>query len=1268
MALLDRLGLHRPELRAWAMYDWANSAFVTIIITAIFPSYYLKVANAGDLASNPAIATQRLAITTTIALALVAVLAPILGAIADAAPVKKKFLAFFMGLGVLSTAAMYTLQPGQWQLASLLFALGNIGAMGSFVFYDSLLPHIARVDEVDRVSTAGYALGYVSGGVVLLAAIQLIEHPTTFGLADAESASRMSFLIVALWWVAFSIPLFRRVPEPTISRHERLRGLLLARNAIVGLRQSARELRRYRQAMLFLVAFLIYNDGVGTIIKFAVIYGEEIGLDTAAMIKAILLVQFVGIPCTLLFGQLAGKVSAKTAIYIGLLIYAGVSVLGFFMTTATHFFLLAALVGLVQGGVQALSRSLFSTLIPPEKSSEFFGVFAVFEKFAGILGPLLFALVHNVTPVAIEQEMRSSFMDYAMSVIVSRALPDARDGLKPVHRRILFAQKGLSNFTTVPTSSARASSATSSASTTRTATARSTTRWSAWPRTSRCATCSSTARATSAPSTAIRRRPCVTPSAAWPARRRSCSPISTRRPSTGSPTTTTRSSSPRSCRRGFPTCSSTAPRASPSAWPPTSRRTTSARSSTPPWRSSRTRALRRRAEPDRPRSRLPHRRHHPGPQRHSPGQQTGPRLVTVRGRCHFEEIRKDRQAIIVTEMPYMVNKASWIESAAMLVRDKKLEGISDIRDESDRTGMRVVFELKRDANDQVVLNNLYKMTQLQSNFGVNTLAIVTAPQRLSLRECAARCSSSTAARWSPAARCTICASARERREIVEGLGLAIMQIDRVIEIIRSSKDTDEAKTRLIKEKMMGLDGFLERAGSPRRRGPSRPRGRLRHLTAPGPGHPRHAPRSAHRARAREARGRVPRALGADRLPRGPARRRGQAHGRIVEELREIREQYGDERRTEIVESEGEILHEELIAVEEMVVTRTHLGYVKRTPVASTRPRAAAAAASKGASSGGTDDFVADMFVASTHDFLLSSPTEGRVYLKKVYELPAGAAPPRASPSSTSSTCKTASRSSACCRSRNVRGTLRVFMATRLGTVKKTERHRVRNIRSSGIRAIGIDEGDRLVDVRLTMATWTCCCAPQRHRPLRFQEDQVRPMGRDARGVRGINLREGDELVGMARFARLDRRSLVTVCERGYGKRTSLASSRQEPRRLGVIASRPPSRNGPVTGVRLVEPRTTTSSSSPTRASSSACAPRHLTGGPQHPGRPRHAPRRGRASPRIERLADTEEMTRKASRPDPGAGRNEGDTVPVDMERPWPSDEEDEDETRTKGEE
>jgi MFS transporter, UMF1 family len=392
--LLTRLALHRPELRAWAMYDWANSAFVTTIVAAIFPIYFASVASAG---AEGSVATRRLAVATAIALAIVAVLAPVLGALADRAPIKKKLLGTFLILGVGATAAMVLIGEGQWQLAAVLFVLGNIGASGSFVFYDALLPHIARDDELDRVSTAGYALGYVGGGVLLAVNVAWILKPHWFGLADAAAASRLAFLSVAVWWAVFSLPLFRRVPEPPVRLGGGARGAGLVRASFRGLATTFRELRKFRQATLFLFAFLVYNDGIGTIIRVAAIYGTEIGLEAGTLITAILLVQFIGIPASFLFGQLAGRIRAKRAIYVALAVYALVSVLGYLMTTATHFFLLAILVGLVQGGAQALSRSLFASMIPRARSSEFFGLFAVFEKFAGIFGPALFALAIVVT-------------------------------------------------------------------------------------------------------------------------------------------------------------------------------------------------------------------------------------------------------------------------------------------------------------------------------------------------------------------------------------------------------------------------------------------------------------------------------------------------------------------------------------------------------------------------------------------------------------------------------------------------------------------------------------------------------------------------------------------------------------------------------------------------------------------------------------------------------------------------------------------------------
>lgn len=373
------------------MYDWANSAFQTTIIAGVFPIYFKQVAAAG-MPEN--LQDSRYLWATTIAIVIMAVIAPILGAIADAKPIKKTFLGVFVAVGVASTFGMWWIRDGNWVLALGLFALGNITVAGSIVFYESLLPFIAKPEELDRVSTAGYAIGYIGGGVLLAINILMIQQPAWFGLADAGVASRLSFVTVGVWWLLFSIPLFRRVKEPAIARTQSavtVGGTIV--EAFRKLGETFRELKRYKQAMLMLLAFFLYNDGVQTIIRVAVIYGEGIGIDTGSLITALLLVQFIGVPCSFLFGALAGRVGAKTGVFIGLSVYLGITIFAYFMTSAAHFYFLAVCVGLVQGGTQALSRSLFASMIPKAKSSEFFAFFSVFERYAGILGPAVFATV-----------------------------------------------------------------------------------------------------------------------------------------------------------------------------------------------------------------------------------------------------------------------------------------------------------------------------------------------------------------------------------------------------------------------------------------------------------------------------------------------------------------------------------------------------------------------------------------------------------------------------------------------------------------------------------------------------------------------------------------------------------------------------------------------------------------------------------------------------------------------------------------------------------
>lgn len=396
-SLLDRLGLSRPELRAWAMYDWANSAMVTVIITAVFPLFYRGVANAG---AETRVIDARFGAVTWISILAAALMAPVLGAIADYAGIRKRLLAIFMTAGVLAVGAMTAITEGAWILASVLFFLANLAATTSFVFYDALLPHVARPEEVDQVSTAGYALGYVGGGLVLALCLLLIAFGERIGLGGTVPV-RIAFLITAAWWLFFSMPLLRRVPEPPrmLESDERA-GANPVRSALVRIGETLRELRTYRHAFLLLVAFLIYSDGIGTIIRMAASYGSSIGLNQGVMVASILATQFIGIPFAFLFGMLAERIGPKPCVFIGLGVYVLITLLGYHMyytRSSLEFVLLAILVGTVQGGTQALSRSMFSTMIPRHRSGEFFGLFGIMDRFAGSIGTGLMTVVGLAT-------------------------------------------------------------------------------------------------------------------------------------------------------------------------------------------------------------------------------------------------------------------------------------------------------------------------------------------------------------------------------------------------------------------------------------------------------------------------------------------------------------------------------------------------------------------------------------------------------------------------------------------------------------------------------------------------------------------------------------------------------------------------------------------------------------------------------------------------------------------------------------------------------
>jgi len=317
-----------------------------------------------------------------------------------------------------------------WLLAAILFGIGNVGFTASLTLYDSFLPHLAREDEIDRISTAGFGVGYLGGGLLLALNVAWILSPSTFGISDAGQASRLSFLSVALWWALFSIPLFRRVPEPAVVGFGASSTAALMRASLLGLLHTLRDLRRYRQAFLLLVAFVIYSDGIGTIIRLATSYGTELGLNQGSLITAILLVQFVGIPFAFLFGMLAGRIGAKTAIFIALAVYTLITVAGYYMKTERDFYILAFMVASVQGGSQALSRSLFASMIPKERSSEFFGFFSIFEKFGAIAGPAAFEVASRTTGSS--RSAILSVMVFFIAGAVVLAFVDVRAGQQAV--------------------------------------------------------------------------------------------------------------------------------------------------------------------------------------------------------------------------------------------------------------------------------------------------------------------------------------------------------------------------------------------------------------------------------------------------------------------------------------------------------------------------------------------------------------------------------------------------------------------------------------------------------------------------------------------------------------------------------------------------------------------------------------------------------------------------------------------------------------------
>ncbi|MGD8457996.1 MAG: MFS transporter [Anaerolineales bacterium] len=386
---------YKRVVNAWSLYDWANSAFTTTIMAAFMPVYFRAMGTAAGLTEVEA--TSAWGYVVTIALVFVALLAPAMGYMADRMAGKKRFLTVFAVVGAIASIVLYIPHGDMYKLAGLIYIIGNIGFAGANVFYNALLPHVAKDDEIDQVSTRGYALGYLGGGILLVLNVIMYMFPQWFGIPDTEIAVRLSFVTVGLWWLGFSIPLWRHVKEPPTVYKETVGFGTAFKSGFAEMARTFQLIRRYPEAFKLLLAFWLYNDGIGTIIKMATAYGDEIGINQTDMIGALALVQFVGIPFSFAFGVLAKRIGAKTSILIGLGIYTLISLGGYFMAETWHFWVLAFMVGLVQGGTQALSRSLFGAMVPKARSGEFFGFFGMSDKFAGIIGPLVFATVGGLT-------------------------------------------------------------------------------------------------------------------------------------------------------------------------------------------------------------------------------------------------------------------------------------------------------------------------------------------------------------------------------------------------------------------------------------------------------------------------------------------------------------------------------------------------------------------------------------------------------------------------------------------------------------------------------------------------------------------------------------------------------------------------------------------------------------------------------------------------------------------------------------------------------
>jgi len=374
-----------PERRAqygWALYDWANSAFATTVLAGFFPIFFKNFWNQG-VADD--VVTFRLGLAHSASGLFIFLMAPLLGTLADRSGARKAFLFAFALLGAAATALLAAAPANAWLAATVLFSVASIGFSGSMVFNDALMVDVATPQQYERVSALGYGLGYLGGGLLFALNVAMVLKPGLFGLDGKTAAVQCSFVMVGIWWAVFTLPLMRWVREqPPPARA----GSVLA-GALGELAATLRSLKHHRAVWMFLLAYWLYIDGVDTVIRMAVNFGQSMGFPDDSLIVALLIVQFVGFPAAIAFGALGARWGARNAIVLAIAVYAAVTVWAYTLQTVGQFYAMAVVIALVQGGVQSQSRALFAQLIPAERAGEYFGFYNMLGKFAVILGPIL---------------------------------------------------------------------------------------------------------------------------------------------------------------------------------------------------------------------------------------------------------------------------------------------------------------------------------------------------------------------------------------------------------------------------------------------------------------------------------------------------------------------------------------------------------------------------------------------------------------------------------------------------------------------------------------------------------------------------------------------------------------------------------------------------------------------------------------------------------------------------------------------------------------